>query len=321
MKTSAFIVGTSAILAAAGPVKRAYETEWVTDYVTVCVTEGQQQAAQPTSVSYAAPAQPDTEDTNVYTVWVQSEPETTQAPEQYTTWYTTWGNNDSGEKASTTSTSEKAKETTTTNYGSGSSGSTGSSSSGSASSGYDSDSYTPDYSLTGNYSQVMINYHNAHRWNHSAPIASWNDTLAESARKCAETCVFEHRTEIDGGGYGQNIASWGSTDAPTGAENKYGAISITNQWYNSEVMNYESYIGQANPPSGLDLDAYGHFTQVVWDKSTEVGCYTAYCGAGTMYSFQAYFTVCNYYSPGNYADEYGNEVKGFRSNPLGYKSV
>lgn len=100
-----------------------------------------------------------------------------------------------------------------------------------------------------------------------------------------------------GGGYGQNLASWGSTGDISDLQNKCGAQSITNQWYNSEMDNW-SYYGQENPPSTLGLDLYGHFTQVVWKDTTKIGCATVLCTAGKMYDFDAWYTVCNYKNQG-----------------------
>ena len=78
---------------------------------------------------------------------------------------------------------------------------------------------------------------------------------------------------------------------------KSAAGGITNQWYNGEMPNWQSY-GQENPPAGQDLDAFGHFTQAVWKSSTKVGCATVKCAAGTVLSFPSWYTVCNYNPPG-----------------------
>lgn len=88
----------------------------------------------------------------------------------------------------------------------------------------------------------------------------------------------------------------------TGEKNKYGAVAVTDQWYNSELENW-SYYGQENPPSGLDLDSYGHFTALVWKSTTKVGCATAYCPGmyGDNHDMDAYYTVCNYWTEGKHA--------------------
>ena len=102
-------------------------------------------------------------------------------------------------------------------------------------------------------------------------------------------------SDIGGGGYGQNIASVGSTDANTYTAMQMLADATTNMWYNGEVGEYlESFYGEANPDFS-NFDAWGHFSQLVWKSSTTVGCATQKCAAGTMYSdMESWFTVCNY---------------------------
>lgn len=101
------------------------------------------------------------------------------------------------------------------------------------------------------------------------------------------------------GGYGQNLASWGATSDIDGLKNKAAAGGITNQWYDSEMSNWAFY-GQENPPSDMNIDLYGHFTQVVWKDSTKVGCATVKCPAGTVLSFPSWYTVCNYNPQGKH---------------------
>jgi hypothetical protein len=55
-----------------------------------------------------------------------------------------------------------------------------------------------------------------------------------------------------------------------------------------------AFYGQENPPADMNIDLYGHFTQVVWKDSTKVGCATVKCPAGTVLSFPSWYTVCNY---------------------------
>ena len=54
----------------------------------------------------------------------------------------------------------------------------------------------------------------------------------------------------------------------------------------------------ANP--GFSM-ATGHFTQVVWKATTDVGCGWARCVFGT-------FLVCNYKGPGNYEGRFPENV-------------
>ncbi|KAH7126271.1 CAP domain-containing protein [Dactylonectria estremocensis] len=303
MKASLFLAGASAILASAGPInKRAMETEWVYEIVTETVTVDAPVQAQATEVVYEE-VKPKTTSVPavVYTtVVVPAVAETTSTSEVAQAAPTTvWV--DSYDEA-TTSTSIKKTSTKTTKAA--------------AVETTAASDATLNLSLDEEYQTVMLNYHNIHRANHSVDALEWDATYASYAQTIANTCVFAHDMDQGTADYGQNIASWGSTGDISDLQNKCGAQSVTNQWYNSEMDNW-SYYGQENPPSSLDLDLYGHFTQVVWKDTTKLGCATALCAAGTMYDFEAWYTVCNYNPQGNYGGEYGKNVL----SPLGEKMV
>jgi hypothetical protein len=91
---------------------------------------------------------------------------------------------------------------------------------------------------------------------------------------------------MDGGGYGQNIAAGVKADNVSAV--------ITELFYNS------------------NFHVWGHMTQIVWTNTTSVGCATVDCSAtglaNTGGNVSPYFTVCNYYPPGNYEGEYANSV-------------
>ncbi|PTB64744.1 PR-1-like protein [Trichoderma citrinoviride] len=166
------------------------------------------------------------------------------------------------------------------------------------------------------YGSIMVNQHNVHRANHSSPALEWDDTLAGYAQKTAQGCVFAHDMTEGGGGYGQNLASWGSTGNIDDKQIEAARRGVTDQWYNDEMENW-TFFGLANPPSGSNLDSWGHFTQLVWKSSTKVGCYTAKCPAGTVLSMQSWYTVCNYSPPGNFGGRYAENVL----KPLGQPTV
>ncbi|KAL6866819.1 CAP domain-containing protein [Trichoderma novae-zelandiae] len=166
------------------------------------------------------------------------------------------------------------------------------------------------------YGSIMVNQHNVHRANHSAPALEWDNTLAGYAQITAQGCVFAHDMSEGGGGYGQNLASWGSTGDIDDKQIESARRGVTDQWYNDEMENWTFY-GLANPPSGSNLDAWGHYTQLIWKSSTKVGCYTAKCPAGTVLSMPSWYTVCNYSPPGNFGGRYAENVL----KPLGQPTV
>lgn len=51
-----------------------------------------------------------------------------------------------------------------------------------------------DYSGLSDYAVPIMQQHNLHRANHSAPALEWDDDLASIAQQIAETCVYAHNT-------------------------------------------------------------------------------------------------------------------------------
>lgn len=60
-------------------------------------------------------------------------------------------------------------------------------------------------------------------------------------------------------------------------------------WYNE--VKYYNYNTGSNIPGGRT----GHFTQVVWKGTTQIGCGATYCN-----NYRQIFYVCNYNPSGNY---------------------
>jgi hypothetical protein len=100
---------------------------------------------------------------------------------------------------------------------------------------------------------------------------------------------------VDGGGYGQNIAAGAPADNVTAV--------ITELDYNNEMPLFSTSYGQPTPDNFASaFESYGHFTQVVWVNTQSVGCATVDCSktglANTGANVAPYFTVCNYKPPG-----------------------
>lgn len=77
------------------------------------------------------------------------------------------------------------------------------------------------------------------------------------------------------------------------------AQAITDMWHNGECEAYpKADYGQPNPDMS-NFEAWGHFSQLVWVGSEQVGCASQYCPPGTIYSdMGSWFTVCDYYPAG-----------------------
>ncbi|KKF96023.1 Fruiting body protein SC14 [Ceratocystis platani] len=153
-------------------------------------------------------------------------------------------------------------------------------------------------------SQASLSSHNIHRQNHSASALAWDENLAAYALTAAKNCVFEHDLTPGGGGYGQNIAMFGTTDNMPDAGTAI-AQAVTNMWYNSELELFPSYGGE---PDMSNFKAWGHFSQIVWKDTQKVGCASFKCAAGTMAEMASWYTVCNYSPPGNFGGQYAENV-------------
>ena len=138
-------------------------------------------------------------------------------------------------------------------------------------------------------SQEMLSAHNALRAKHCSGPMVWSPALAEGAQKWANRlrdqlqCGLEHST---GRGVGENLSA-GNPSAQAAVQG----------WYD-EIKDYNF----AQPGfSG----ATGHFTQVIWQGSTELGCAMAQCANG---QFQNVW-VCNYGPAGNMQGDFPANVK------------
>jgi uncharacterized protein YkwD len=126
--------------------------------------------------------------------------------------------------------------------------------------------------------QEMLASHNQVRAQVGVGPVTWSPSLAAYAQQWADRLavsnLFEHRTENR---YGENLY-WGQGRAASPRD-------VVSSWA-SEVKNYNY---NANSCRGV----CGHYTQLVWKKTTEIGCAVA------KVRDQEYW-VCNYNPPGNY---------------------
>lgn len=133
----------------------------------------------------------------------------------------------------------------------------------------------------------VVNRHNTLRAKHGAPALQWNADVAKVAQNWADTIArsdqMKHRQPNK---YGENIF-WMSGGQVTGE-------MVTNSWYN-EIKDYN----YSRP--GFSMKT-GHFTQVVWKDSTQIGCGLAKSRRGGTY------VVCNYNPPGNYQGRFPANV-------------
>jgi uncharacterized protein YkwD len=128
--------------------------------------------------------------------------------------------------------------------------------------------------------QSLLDAHNADRARHCTPPLSWSAEIAATAQVWANRCVFAHDYNS---GLGENLA-WGT---------QLSARDAVQLWY-KEIGDY-SY---ASPGFG---PAAGHFTQLIWRGSRQLGCGKAICRGDV-------FWVCRYSPPGNVGGEFPANV-------------
>ena len=148
--------------------------------------------------------------------------------------------------------------------------------------------------LDHNVASELVKAHNAKRVLHedTQPL-KWNNKLSDFAYSYVSelvgtsedpcTYVLKHSN----GPYGENIASGLSSETPNVTE-------YVNSWYN-EIEDYDY-----NDIDGIYHrgKAVGHFTQLVWAKSQEVGCAVVYCSNNG----KGIYILCEYHPVGNIED-------------------
>ncbi|XP_072951812.1 pathogenesis-related protein 1A-like [Typha angustifolia] len=139
--------------------------------------------------------------------------------------------------------------------------------------------------LAQNSPQDFLDPHNSARADVGVAPMSWNDTVAAYAQDYASQRAADCQLEHSGGPYGENIF-WGGGSSWTAAD-------AVNSW----VSEKQYYDYESNSCSAPPNESCGHYTQVVWADSLQLGCAAVTCDSGDT------FITCNYYPPGNYEGE------------------
>jgi hypothetical protein len=147
---------------------------------------------------------------------------------------------------------------------------------------------------------TILDIHNRERNAVGVPELKWSDSLATDAKTWADHLAslpplppddgwtslggkpqLVHSTNEQRPGQGENL--W------AGGANYYSTADMVNSWA-SEKNNWN---GDAKTCASGKV--CGHYTQMVWRTTTDVGCATA---IGNQGKFE--FLVCRYSPPGNY---------------------
>jgi uncharacterized protein YkwD len=143
------------------------------------------------------------------------------------------------------------------------------------------------------WKQQVLDQHNLYRAQHCAPALVWDEEIAATAQAYANRCVWQHDSATP---FGENLAYRHMSQSP---------LSTIDAWY-GENANYDF----AAP--GFSTKT-GHFSQVVWNSSTRIGCARAECPFAAFGETAAFgnvqFYVCRYAERGNVDTLYSENVK------------
>jgi len=133
---------------------------------------------------------------------------------------------------------------------------------------------------------ILLSHNNERNIAGVVPLA-WSPTLALQAQKWADSlsksCVPSHASVSVRNGKGENIwAGYG-----------YGVWSVS-EMVSGWILEKQNYIYNTNTcaPGAM----CGHYTQVVWNETTEIGCGITSCSEGGE---QGKIFVCRYSPAGN----------------------
>ena len=148
-----------------------------------------------------------------------------------------------------------------------------------------------------------LSKHNGYRATHRSPrmtiSSSANNTAQTWAQYLASSGSFQHSSASQRNNAGENLYVYYTT-APSISSDSL-ANTAVKSWYDEvKLYNYNS--------PGFS-SATGHFTQVVWKGSTQLGCGAAR-GTKTMNGtkFNAFYVVCHYAPAGNVQGQFPANV-------------
>lgn len=154
-----------------------------------------------------------------------------------------------------------------------------------------------------NFRNATLTQHNTYRSTHRVPSLTTSNSLNTTAQSWADQMAasgsFQHSSASQRNSAGENLyVSY--TTASSIAAGTLGNQAVTS-WYN-EVSSYN----YSNPVFSLQT---GHFTQVVWRGTTQLGCGAAR-GTATRNgrTYNAFYVVCHYAPAGNVTGQFPQNV-------------
>lgn len=148
----------------------------------------------------------------------------------------------------------------------------------------------PDYTgsnFKASDAKIFLNHHNTVRAQVGVGKLNWSSNLSNYAQSwadqlAAKNCKMKHSECRDENGrvLGENIF-WGSSSSV------YGTLDASKSWYEEKADYNGERVGETRGKM------VGHYTQMVWSSTREVGAGVAYCPSGAI------IVVASYYPAGN----------------------
>lgn len=151
---------------------------------------------------------------------------------------------------------------------------------------------------------AMLIAHNDWRARDGVPAIAWSQALQFKAEQWANYLKNNNGCRMKHSGSGENLF-WASASRRATTKDVNGnwiwqnylqniqTADVVKSW-GSEKQWYDYANNRCNAPAG---ESCGHYTQIVWKNSTEVGCGKAVC------SDMSQIWVCNYAPAGNRAGQ------------------
>ncbi len=143
---------------------------------------------------------------------------------------------------------------------------------------------------TANFDKRILAVHNRERSTLGLEPMRWSPTLVQSAQRwadhLAETGRFEHAPGSGRAPEGENL--WAGTKGYFAPEAMVDAWTREKQYFRRGTFPNNSVTGK--------VEDVGHYTQIVWRATTQVGCAKATGAAEDV-------LVCRYAEAGNYIGE------------------
>ncbi|MCP2293344.1 CAP domain-containing protein [Nocardia amikacinitolerans] len=140
------------------------------------------------------------------------------------------------------------------------------------------------------WSDQVLTEHDSARAKFGAPPLSWSSDTYSAAVEYAQRCRFTHSDAQ--GRYGENL--YVSTDLNADIEDAIAAWMAESSAYDYSRPGFSA--------------ATGHFTQVAWRATTQVGAAAVVCAAGTILPRPSKFIVARYTPAGNVLGQFTENV-------------